>query len=212
MLSNNISLKAAVAEIQKRRANADPNTSILVGVSGIDASGKGYITDRMIECLIERGTRAIGLHGDGWLNLPHRRFNPHDPGQHFYDNALRFEDIFESMVLPPKRHRSHSGIMEFAEETATEFRRQSYSFEDVDVIVLECIFLFKTRFRHHHDIAIWIECSFETALERAIARGQEGLSADETIRAYEDIYFPAQRIHLAKDNPRATADLIIKNG
>lgn len=50
-----------------------------------------------------------------------------------------------------------------------------------------------------------------TALERAIARGQEGLPANETIRAYETIYFPAQQSHFASDNPRATADFIIKN-
>ncbi len=49
------------------------------------------------------------------------------------------------------------------------------------------------------------------ALERAIARGQERLPANETIRAYETIYFPAQQIHFASDNPRAAADFIIKN-
>jgi len=80
-----------------------------------------------------------------------------------------------------------------------------------DAIVLECIFLFKRAYRHHFDLAIWIDCSFETALERAIARGQESLPASETVRAYETIYFPAQRIHFRNDRPRETADLIIDN-
>jgi uridine kinase len=208
---DSISLETVIAEIQQRRDRADPNTSLLVGISGIDASGKGYVTDRIVQDLIGYGTRTVAVHGDGWLNLPHTRFNSHDPGQHFYDNALRLNEMFNSMVLPLKRHRSHTGIMKFAQETATEFRRLSYSFEDIDVIVLECIFLFQRRFQDHFDIKIWIECSFETALRRAISRGQEGLSATDTIRAYEQIYFPAQKIHLAKDNPRAMAHWIIDN-
>ena len=33
-------------------------------------------------------------------------------------------------------------------------------------------------------------------------RGQEGLPPAETINTFETIYFPAQRKHLARDNPR----------
>ena len=121
------------------------------------------------------------------------------------------DEMLEQLVLPLKRKRSHSGMMNFTEETTTTYRSEPYAFENVDVIVLECVFLFKPRYRHHFDVAIWIDCSFETALKRAIARRQENLPEDETIRAYETIYFPAQRIHLRKDRPRETADLIIKN-
>ena len=53
--------------------------------------------------------------------------------------------------------------------------------------------------------------SSETALERALQRGQEGLSPAETIRAHKTIYFPAQRLHFARDNPRAVADMILCN-
>jgi uridine kinase len=56
-----------------------------------------------------------------------------------------------------------------------------------------------------------VECSFEKALVRAIKRCQEGLPPKETIRAFETIYFPAQRIHLQRDHPRAAADLILPN-
>jgi uridine kinase len=56
-----------------------------------------------------------------------------------------------------------------------------------------------------------VECSFETALERALTRGQEGLPPDETIRAYETIYFPAERIHFALDDPKGSADAVIVN-
>jgi len=56
-----------------------------------------------------------------------------------------------------------------------------------------------------------VDCSFETALERAVRRGQEGLPPEETVRAFRSIYFPAQRLHLAKDAPRAAANHILVN-
>jgi uridine kinase len=84
-------------------------------------------------------------------------------------------------------------------------------FHKIDVVLLEGIFLFKSVYRDHFDLKVWIECSFATALERAIARGQEGLLPRETQHAFETIYFPAQRIHLARDNPRETADIVFAN-
>jgi uridine kinase len=46
---------------------------------------------------------------------------------------------------------------------------------------------------------------------RAIRRRQEGLPPSETIRAYSSLYFPAQLIHLALDDPRSIASAIIAN-
>jgi uridine kinase len=77
--------------------------------------------------------------------------------------------------------------------------------------VLEGIYLSKRIFRHHYDLALWVDCSFETALIRALRREQEGLSPDATIRAYQTIYFPAQYIPFALDDPRSTADTILDN-
>ena len=119
--------------------------------------------------------------------------------------------MFQQLVLPLKQNRRHRVVVDFAEETGTEYRKQAYEFEGVDIIVLEGIYLLKRAHRAHFDLTFWVDCTFEAALERALQRGQEGLPAAETVRAYETIYFPAQRIHFAKDNPRAAADLILKN-
>jgi uridine kinase len=100
---------------------------------------------------------------------------------------------------------------DFTEETAAVYRRHIYEFEDIDIIVLEGIYLLKRTFRAHYDLSVWIECSFATALERAIARAQEGLPAEETVRVYRTVYFPAQEIHFQRDNPRGAATLIVNN-
>jgi uridine kinase len=204
-------IRHVVAAIRTRRDEVPSQRSLLVGITGIDASGKGYLTERIVSQLERQGARAVGINVDGWLNLPHIRFHPDRPAEHFYEYAIRFEDMFQQLILPLRENRRIRLVANFAEETATAYRDHLYHFEDVDIIVLEGIFLLKRATRFYFDLCVWVDCTFETALERALKRGQEGLPLAETIRAYHTIYFPAQRIHVARDNPRAAADLIINN-
>jgi uridine kinase len=201
----------AVEAILAKRAKILPERSLLVGVSGIDGSGKGYVTGKIVARLQDHGLRAVGINADGWLNLPHLRFNSVNPAEHFYEHCIRFEEMFAQLILPLRENRSHCVVAQFVEETATEYREHTYAFEEIDILLLEGIFLLKPAYRDHFDLSFWVECTFATALERALQRGQEGLPPEETIHAYETIYFPAQRIHLERDNPRAAATAILIN-
>lgn len=183
----------------------------LVGISGIDASGKGYVSSRLVPQLEAGGCRVALINVDGWLNLPYVRFSGSNPGEHFYHHALRLEEMFEGLVLPLEQNRNVDVTIDFEEETATNFRPHTYAFERIDIILLEGIFIFKRKFVQHFDLRIWIECSFQTALQRAIARGQEDLTPAATIAAYQSIYFPAQLLHFEMDEPRQTADLLFRN-
>jgi uridine kinase len=204
-------LEPVADAILARRASVPPTESILAAVSGIDGCGKGYVTARLVAELKERDIHAVGINVDGWLNLPSRRFSSERPAEHYYQHAIRFEDMFEQLIVPLKRQRSVHVEMDFAEETAQAYRRHTFDFTDVDVIVLEGIYLLKRSFLHYYDWTLWVDCSFETALERALQRGQEGLPPEETIRAYQTIYFPAQENHFRVDQPQAAANAIWVN-
>src|SRR5438477_1296869 len=198
------------AIIEKRKA-LSPQHALLVGISGIDASGKGFVTRRIAEPLQKRDIKLAVISADGWLNLPHARFHRQDPAKHFYENAIRFDEMFEHVILPLRNTRNVNVKSDFAEETATTFRKHCYNFCKIDIVLLEGIFLFKPAYRRHFDLTVWVECSFATGLQRAIKRCQEGLPPAETIRAFSTIYFPAQRIHFARDNPQEAAAFIIQN-
>ncbi|HSK31343.1 MAG TPA: uridine kinase, partial [Candidatus Limnocylindria bacterium] len=176
-----------------------------------DASGKGYLAAKLDDALQKRDLRVANINIDGWLHLPHIRFDKNNLAENFYLRAIRFEEMFEKLILPLRDRRTIAIEMDYAEETATEYRKQLCDYVDIDVILLEGIYLLKRPLQSYYDLALWIDCSFETALERALARGQEGLPPDETIQAYRTIYFPAQRIHFARDNPRSRAMAIINN-
>lgn len=206
-----IELNYLISAIQKKVTETPPERSLLVAISGIDGSGKGYVSQQLRARLTQCSISTALINIDGWLNLPDRRFNPSDPAKHFYKNAIRFGDLFTQLILPLRDQRSIMLAADFAEETATSYRKHIYKFENVDVILLEGIFLFKQEFKEIYDMTVWIDCTFWTALSRALQRKQEGLPPAETVRAYETIYFAAQHIHLERDKPRDVADVIITN-
>ncbi len=204
-------ISTVVEETLIRRARHPPGMALLVGMSGIDGSGKGYIAAHVATALSAGRLKTAVINVDHWLNLPAIRFDPNRSAENFYDNALRLDEMFARLVVPLRSHRSVCITMEMVEETATASRPYTYQFVGIDVIVLEGIYVFKRAYRQHFDLTVWIDCSWETALERALARSQEGLAHDDTIRAYRQIYFPAQEIHFARDDPRGSADLILPN-
>jgi uridine kinase len=204
-------LQTVVGRILGARRSVSAKRSVLAAITGIDGCGKGYVTERVVSALQAQGVRAAAVNIDGWLNLPSRRLNASNPAEHFYLHAIRFDELFARLVLPLRERRSVRCVMDHAEETSTAYRRHVYDFEDIDVIVLEGIYLLKRAYQSHYDLSCWIECGFETALERAISRAQEGLPPAETVRAYETIYFPAQEIHFRRDDPKGAATLIANN-
>jgi uridine kinase len=197
--------------ILSRRVYDSPRLALLVGLSGIDGSGKGYVTRQLIPTLTARQLRVAAINVDGWLNLPSVRFDPIRPAENFYENALRLHELFARLVLPLRAKRHAHVTMDWVDETAAASRPYTYDFEDVDIILLEGAYLYKRAYRRHFDLAVWIDCSWETALERSIARSQEGLAPEETVQAYRTIFFPAEEIHLRRDDPRPSADLIVPN-
>jgi len=185
--------------------------ALLVGLSGIDGSGKGYLAGHLVTALTVCGLKTAAINVDGWLNLPTVRFDALQPGENFYENALRLDELFLRLVSPLREKRSARVTMDWVEEAATASRPYTYDFDNLDVIVLEGVYLFKRAYRRHFDLAVWVDCSWETALERSVARSQEGLPPEETVRAYRTIFFPAEEIHFARDTPRESADMIVPN-
>eukprot|EP00898_Chlorokybus_atmophyticus_P004793 jgi/Chlat1/5314/Chrsp35S05260 len=210
--------------------------SLVVAISGIDGAGKGFISSLLQQDLSSRALRVAVVGLDGWLNLPHIRHsnpklagfnldpnnttNPNintnitptiTPGEHFYHHAFRFNELFSQLITPLRRDRSVRVTYNHADETALDYREATYEASDIDIILLEGIFLLQQSFVEHYDYLVWVECSFGTALSRAVVRAQEGLSPDDTVKAYEGIYFPAQRVHFARDAPRSRANFVIVN-
>lgn len=201
----------AVDLVRARRLDVPMVRPVMVAVSGIDASGKGHVSRLLMIALGAAGLRAQLVGADDWLALPAVRFAKEQPAERFYEHGIRFAELVRQVLAPLRTTRSWRTTIQFLAETGTAFEAQECAFEAVDVVVVEGVFLCRRDLRAWFDLRFWVECSFATALQRAVQRAQEGLGAAATAAAYRSIYFPAQLLHFARDAPRAAADLVIPN-
>ena len=209
--SIDLRLPSLITAIIAARKHVPKGRALLVGISGIDGSGKGFVSAQLADALRSQSINVALIAADDWLNLPAVCIDRQNPGEHFYKHALRLDEMFAHLILPLCHSCKIDVVADCGDARATSHRKYRYHFQNIDVVLLEGIFLFKPHYRGYFDFKVWIDCSFETALQRAIERGQEGLSPMETRSAFETIYFPAQRLHLDRDRPNEIADFVFVN-
>src|ERR1051326_5042633 len=162
-----MNLEQIVDDVAKHRAQ---NRSLLFAISGIDGSGKTTISKTITNELEAHGLRTALINLDAWHNPPEIRFSKHNAGLHFYNHAFRFDELFRLLILPLKENREIRLTARLTRLPENDFFFHSYNFSNINVIILEGIFLLKQELRRHYDFALWIDCTFEKALDRAIVR------------------------------------------
>src|ERR1700741_1265949 len=146
-----VNIDDVVVRILRERAMVPEQRSLLVGISGIDGSGKGYVPKQIEAGLGQSSIAVAKINVDGWLNLPERRFSTTQPAEHFYANALRFDELFSELLLPLRNRRSVTLTADYSDETAENYRKYTYNFKDVGVVLVEGIFIFKREHREFFD-------------------------------------------------------------
>jgi uridine kinase len=202
---------AHLAAARRRAPGADGQAALLAAISGIDASGKGMICAQLAAGLEHAGFRVAPIALDPWHQPARVRFAEHDPAGHFFRHGFRFDELFERLIEPLRRDRAIALEARLVDPATDATRSHTYRFENVDVILLEGIFLLRRDLRARYDVSLWIDCPFDVALARALRRNQEGKPAEQLRADYERIYFPAQRLHFQLDGPAAHADFVLEN-
>ena len=182
-----------------------------VAISGIDASGKGYVAKRLEAELTAKGLRVANINVDPWQNPIPIRLKKENAAENFYRNVFRWDDVFEQLIIPLRTTRSIHLASQLLFSHADEYFDFTYDFRHIDILLLDAIFLFQQKFLIHYDLNVWIDCSFETGLIRAVKRNVERLSKQRLIEDYQTYYYPAQRYHFKKDSPRDLSHLIYCN-
>jgi uridine kinase len=203
-------MQAAIEQVIRAESGGrGARTSLLAAISGIDGSGKSTLARQVARDLEAGGLRVALIPLDPWHTPPEIRFDGRRSPEHFYCHAFRWRELFDRLVEPLRRKRSQRLTIDLIAQPGDVSIVHTFEFHEIDVILLEGIFLLKRELRPLYDLAFWLDCPFDVALRRAIARNQEGLSEAEIVHDYTTLYFPAQRLHLQRDYPRAAADLVL---
>src|SRR6266581_4034557 len=77
-----------------------------VAISGIDASGKGYITKLLEDELRSNGLKIASINLDPWQNPISVRLQKENAAENFYQNVFRWNDMFDQLIIPLRRNGS----------------------------------------------------------------------------------------------------------
>src|ERR1700757_2428231 len=112
-----------ISAIEEKRKAKSPGQAVLVGISGIDGSGKGYVTAELEKKLRAAGWSIAAIGADDWLNLPDVCINRQNPGEHFYQHALRLDEMFNELVVPLQQQRKIDVVADCGDARATALRK-----------------------------------------------------------------------------------------
>lgn len=198
-------------EILKAKNLHKGNRLFTVAISGIDASGKGHISRFIQQRFESEGYRIANINIDPWQNPIPVRLQKENPAENVYENIFRWNDFFEQLIFPLQKNKSIYLETEGIHTHTDAYYPLIYDCNDMDILLIEGILLFKKQYLSYYDYRVWIDCSFETGLNRAIKRNVEELDKEKLIHAYQVFYYAAQLLHFERDNPQSTADIIFNN-
>jgi uridine kinase len=185
-----------------------------VGIDGIDAAGKTFLTNALAAELTENGAAVMRASIDGFHNPRQIRYQrgSTSPEGYYYD-SFNYELLKASLLEPLEPTGSRlCRLKAFDFKTDSEIHADEFQATDESILVFEGAFLFRPELRRYWDLKIFIEIDFETSLKRALERdlylfGEQ----QEIIKRYQERYIPGQKIYLESEKPQFLADLVIDN-
>jgi len=188
---------------------------ILVGIDGVDASGKTTLADKLADRLEESSRQIIRASIDGFHNPKATRYRKgRNSPIGYYQDSFNHQLIIDELLRPLS-----SGDLKY-KEAAFDYRID----DEVDVpskkadkdaiLIMDGIFLFRPELLDYWDIRIFLHVGFDVTVPRAIerARDRESLSSvQEIIDQYSSRYVPGQKLYFQEAAPQEEADILIDN-
>lgn len=189
-----------------------PDKALILGINGIDCSGKTMFAEGLQNYLNARGKEAQLIHLDEFLNDRATRFSGDYRDELFYERVKQgyqydHVKLIDNLLKPAQQDgsaRAHLSLLDWTTDRH-DIEREFIITPD-SVVIIEGVFLFIDIISPYIDIQVFLDIPFDVCLERARTRDPEAV-----YRNYERKYLPAQEAYLAEYPSCAHADIIIDN-
>jgi len=189
-------MKSAIKELHN---NKESTKAQIVAISGIEGSGKRELTEKIAAALRLDGLNVAVIHTDDWEASKDVRFNIMNSPEEYYLNAYRFDEMFEELILPLKLFGSIKTSVNL--DDAESPRTVDYHFNDIDIILIEGVYLLQEAYLDLYDYSCWVKSNFETAPKRLHEEVNIEESQEALVNLFELLIKPAGQYHLYADDP-----------
>lgn|GEM_PF-2336498 len=180
--------------------------ALIVAISGIEGGGKRALTEKVATALTLEGLSVAVVHGDDWEASESVRFNVMNSPEEYYLNAYRFDEMIEQLILPLKLFGSIKTSVTL--DNVMNPRTVEYDFNDIDIILIEGVYLLQEAYLDLYDYTCWVESDFDAALARLKKQSNIEQSQEALLTLFERLIKPAGQYHIYTDDPQGHANSI----
>jgi len=181
-------------------------TPTIVGISGVDASGKTTFAKKLTQNLKQQTDRQIlSTSIDNFHNPRSTRYSKgKDSPEGYYYDSFNLDALKNKLLNPISKGEPQVKLKHFDNTINVEVECEPTKVKSDAILILEGIFLFRDELVNYFDYKIWLDIDFDTMLKRGIAR-------DGIEESYRKRYIPGQKLHLKDVNPIRLANYVVKS-
>ena len=195
-------------------SRTSPPAPLLVGVDGVDGSGKTMFGQALVERLLAAGRWATSVSLDGFHRPRAERYaqGAGSPAG-FFEDSYDLEGFLDAVVRPVRGggdvrggRRVRTAIFDHRGDRAVDG-----ALVDVPaggVLVVDGIFLHRDELADAWDVSVFLDVPFDVTFARMAVR--DGCPADPSAPANRR-YVEGQRLYLGRCRPAARADVVVEN-
>jgi uridine kinase len=191
------------------------DSPVLVGIDGVDASGKTTLAEELVNELKGSGRPIIRASIDGFHNPKSIRYTKGENSpEGYYFDSFNHKAIAEVLLDPLSSGKLQYKTAVFDYRTDSEVVLPVQTANKDSILIMEGIFLFRPELVNYWDIKIFVDVDFKITVKRAVKRAteREYIGAEqEILDKYEKRYIPGQQLYFDQAQPKEKADIVIDN-
>ena len=203
VFNNAAQIKSVLRDLHNQKESTKAQ---IVAISGIEGGGKRALAEKVAAALKLEGISVAIVHTDDWEAAESVRFNIMSSPEEYYLNAYRFDEMIEQLILPLKLFGSIKTSVTL--ENVMTPRTVEYDFTDIDIIIIEGVYLLQEAYLDLYDYTCWVESDFDAAFTRLTGQSYIEQSQEALVNIFEMLIKPAGQYHIYTDNPQGHADSI----
>lgn len=205
-----------LAQLSKIILEYKKDFPVLVGIDGVDASGKTTLAENLARLIEEQSSRKVirssidSFHNQREIRYKKGRSSP----EGYYNDSFNYKALKECLL-----NSLYSGELKYKDaffdyRIDKEVNVKEKTADKDAILIMEGIFLFRPEIIDYWDIKIFLDVDFSEVIKRVTQRekDQESLgSKEEIMDQYEKRYIPGQNLYFKEANPKEKADIVINN-
>lgn len=195
-------------EIKRKKKS---NKAFVVGINGIDASGKTKFTESFQEFLVNRNYKTQVINLDDFHNQKNIRYSGKNEAENYYNKSFNIKTIVEKLLIPLCQENNFSVELTLLNLHTDKYEiRKTFSFQKDTIVLFEGVFLFRKELLPYIDYKIFLDISFGRSKNRARIRDIPILGSG-VLKKYDKKYLPAQKKYLKEFPFLKIVDIVIDN-